>query len=80
MPYCKQAAKDAIDRGAPPQDAGELTYKFYRTALDYLKGRKRCYLNFAIVLGCLLCTILELYRCKAAPYEDEKIKENGDVT
>lgn len=31
------------------------------------------------LLGALECCKLELYRRLAAPYEDQKMKENGDV-
>ena len=41
-------------------------------------GRTRyAHLNEAI--GVLECAKLELYRRVAAPYEDEKIAESGDV-
>ena len=78
MPYIDDHARVAVDAGMPPKNAGQLTYKFYKIALDYL-GDKFCFMDMALVLGCLLCTILELYRRKAAPYEDEKINLNGDV-
>jgi len=31
------------------------------------------------IIGALECAKLELYRRVAAPYEDDKIAENGDV-
>ena len=31
------------------------------------------------MVGVLECAKLELYRRMAAPYEDEKIEDNGDV-
>ncbi len=40
---------------------------------------KRRYFTFVLVLGTLFCVALEYYRRRVAKYEDEKIKENGDV-
>ena len=41
-------------------------------------GRLR-YTHVNEAVGVLECAKLELYRRVAAPYEDEKIAENGDV-
>ena len=35
--------------------------------------------NLNAIIGALECAKLELYRRVAAPYEDDKIIENGDV-
>ena len=40
------------------------------------------YSNYADInsaIGVLECAKLELYRRQAAPYEDKKIEENGEV-
>ena len=37
------------------------------------------YQNLNAIIGALECAKLELYRRVAAPYEDVKITENGDV-
>ena len=37
------------------------------------------YHKFNAMAGVLQCIILELYRRLVAPYEDQKIKENGDI-
>ena len=37
------------------------------------------YSKYERAIGSLMCTALELYRRKIAPYEDLKIEENGDV-
>jgi hypothetical protein len=84
MPYVNPEARARIDAGARPQDAGELNYAITRIVDAYLgglageAGRLRyAHLNEAI--GVLECAKLELYRRIAAPYEDEKIAESGDV-
>jgi len=40
---------------------------------------KTSYTELNAAIGMLECAKLELYRRKLALYEDEKIKENGDV-
>jgi hypothetical protein len=84
MPYVDQDARRRIDAGEPPANAGELNYAVTRIVDAYLvraaedAGRVRYgHLNEAI--GVLECAKLELYRRIAAPYEDEKIAESGDV-
>lgn len=84
MPYVTPEARARIDAGDPPKDAGELNYAVTRLVDAYLArlageaGRLRyAHLNEAI--GVLECAKLELYRRVAAPYEDEKRAESGDV-
>jgi len=90
MPYIKQERrKDVVDYPAGDSvtvktrnlcSAGELNFAITSIVADYIAGQK-C-LNYSIlndVVGALECAKLELYRRLAAPYEDKKIKENGDV-
>jgi hypothetical protein len=46
---------------------------------EYLTENGRNYANINEVIGVLECAKLEIYRRVAAPYEDEKIDQNGDV-
>jgi hypothetical protein len=80
MPYIKQERRDAILGGARPQDAGELNFAITVLVDNYLmdKGEIR-YLHLNEVMGAMDCAKLELYRRVAAPYEDKKIAEAGDV-
>ncbi|MBI4158427.1 MAG: hypothetical protein HY505_02305 [Candidatus Yanofskybacteria bacterium] len=61
--------------------AGFLNYIFTRTTLKVLKSLfgKFSYWMFALIIGVLITMIFEIYRRVVAPYEDGKIKENGDV-
>lgn len=84
MPYVSPEARQRLDGGDAPDGAGELNYAITRLVDAYLSrmagrdGRLRyAYLNEAV--GVLECAKLELYRRVAAPYEDGKITENGDV-
>jgi hypothetical protein len=84
MPYIAQDARTRIDEGAVPENAGELNYALTRLVDAYLAraaktdGRLR-YAHVNEAIGVLECAKLELYRRIAAPYEDEKIAESGDV-
>lgn len=84
MPYVAPEARSRLDAGAEPAEAGELNYAITRIVDAYLKrsavidGRTR-YAHLNEVIGVLECAKLELYRRIAAPYEDDKIAENGDV-
>ena len=80
MPYVDSEARDRIGRGQPPRNAGELNYAVTKLVDDYLvsKGELR-YAHLNEVIGALECAKLELYRRLAAPYEDRKKDESGDV-
>jgi hypothetical protein len=80
MPYIDQHARARLEQGGAPQTAGELNYAITRLVDQYLidKGGIR-YAHLNEVVGALECAKLELYRRLAAPYEDEKIREAGDV-
>jgi len=58
---------------------GKFTYVVYMLCIGYLAKNGKCYDNFAAISGALVSTGQELYRRVTAPYEDTKIKENGDV-
>lgn len=83
MPYIDRESRLRLDccgfnDCSDPTDAGELTYKLYKTCARFI-GPKPRFIRICTVMGALLCTALEIYRRIAAPYEDTKIKENGDV-
>ena len=87
MPYIKTEKRAKYDKplhelldilkSLPPEEVdGELNY----VVTKILKGvypLKYYHLNKAI--GVLECIKLEFYRRVAAPYEDIKVKESGDV-
>ena len=85
MPYIKQEGRDnldlAIDNLAnlikPEHRAGELNYVITKLLLSN-KGDGK-YKDFNELIGMLECCKQEFYRQHIAPYEDKKIKENGDV-
>ena len=82
MPYISQQDREEINQGREPESAGELNYKITTLIQSYLdrtcvKGVSYGKINE--VIGALECCKLELYRRLAAPYEDKKMQENGDV-
>lgn len=79
MPYIDKARRRVIDQGAPCVTAGELNYVITRVLDDYLEVVGLRYSTLNEVVGVLECAKLELYRRIAAPYEDWKLAENGDV-
>jgi hypothetical protein len=79
MPYIKN--REFLDRGLHtvfPENTGELNYCLTKMILDYL-GETPNYQKYNDVIGVLQCIIQEIYRRRVAPYEDLKIKENGDI-
>lgn len=81
MPYIRQEFRDRVNRSLTPESAGELNYLITRTIDRYL-GNPAGVVKYAEIneaIGVLECAKLELYRRIAAPYEDEKRQENGDV-
>lgn len=77
MPYIKQ--KDRSRAKEDPVTAGELNYAISCLLLNYIKIQGLSYTTINDIVGALEGAKLEFYRRVASPYEDEKIKENGDV-
>lgn len=61
-----------------PGTSGELNYLFTMLIKEYLRNGVN-YQKINDVIGALEGAKLEFYRRVVAPYEDEKIKQNGDV-
>jgi hypothetical protein len=57
--------------------AGHLNYTITKILLE--TTGKVSYARLNEIVGCLECAKLEYYRRKVAEYEQQKIKENGDV-
>jgi hypothetical protein len=80
MPYIlSQARNKILYEDFKPTTAGELNFLITSIIDDYIKQHG---LNYGIInelIGVLECSKLELYRRIAAPYEDSKIEQNGDV-
>lgn len=79
MPYIKQERRKSLENVFWPEGSGELNYLLTKTIQVYLKKQGTNYQTINDIVGALEGVKLEFYRRVAAPYEDEKIKENGDV-
>lgn len=80
MPYIKQQRREDFEKGRDYiENPGELNYMFTLLCEGYLRHNGTSYQSYNDIIGALEGAKLELYRRKVAPYEDEKIKENGDV-
>ncbi len=92
MPYIKQEDREdiffldnSLDTYQISVDditsAGELNFAITSIVDHYIRNSERglCYAMLNEAIGVLECAKLELYRRIAAPYEDTKIEENGDV-
>lgn len=82
MPYIKQERRLALafDDYPRPEGPGELNYVITKLIDDYLYRKvKGSYADINEVIGVLECAKLEFYRRIAAPYEDEKCRQYGDV-
>lgn len=86
MPYIRPDDRKPLDplidelAAKLPHDAlaGNLNYVISRLCARVLESEKN-YARLNELVGALECAKLELYRRVAAPYEDGKIGENGDV-
>ncbi len=87
MPYIKADQRPAIDelvkplidhlKSIPLEDQdGSLNYAVTKIIKNVYPQK---YFHFNRALGVLTAIIQELYRKIVGPYEDTKIKENGDV-
>jgi len=82
MPYIEQKRREELDSfliAAPAVTSGELNYKITQILLDYLRVNGTRYQVFNDITGALDNAKQEFYRRVVVPYEDEKIKLNGDV-
>jgi len=80
MPYIRNRwyRWDINDLNSHPKSVGELNYILTTIIKEYYNSIGG-YQGINDVLGALEGAKLEFYRRVAAPYEDVKIKENGDI-
>ena len=87
MPYISAPERETIEEALGefhPENGGELQYAIaslidrYYTNVAFEEGGVR-YKHMEEMMGALNGANLEHYRMVVAPYEDLKIKQNGDV-
>lgn len=91
MPYLKTKDRDIINATGgdkvtnylakldAKEMAGALNYLNFRIVKKWTEKNGKRYWIFALIIGTLVCCLLEIYRRLIAPYENQKIKESGDV-
>jgi hypothetical protein len=81
MPYLHKSRKDELRPGAdfPALAPGDLNFQITEMCLAYIAHNGPSYRVLNDVVGALESAKLEFYRRAVAPYEDDKIRENGDV-
>lgn len=87
MPYVNQKTRDLVDNEVDALikalydnhwDPGMLNYVFSRVVNKLFK-LNQCYTTINDLVGTLENVKAEFLRRKVAPYEDQKIKTNGDL-
>jgi hypothetical protein len=86
MPYIPDTQRNDIHNdlladglGFCPENAAELNYIVSELINNFLTVQGLTYSNINEMMGALECCKLELYRVVAAPYEEDKMEENGVV-
>ena len=85
MPYVTESRRVVLDDmrlkdvGWECRNAGDLCYCIYKMMVTYLRKHERKFLVMAQAMSAAENAVREFYRREVAPYEDEKIKENGDI-
>lgn len=78
MPYIEKELRGATAL-SNPFNQGELNYALTSLCIGYMRTHGKRYATINDCLGALEGAKQEFYRRVAVPYEDEKIKQNGDV-
>ena len=78
MPYITPDQREAL-KTRPPLNAGELNYAMATSAADYVRAKGLSYQTIAEVIAAFEGAKAEFYRCVAAPYEQGKREENGEI-
>ena len=88
MPYIKNESRGqyenlltelaAIIPSDPMERPGHINYLVSKL-LEKVYGKNMRYAHHNEVIGVLNCIMLEFYRRKTVPYEDEKIASEGDI-
>ncbi len=85
MPYIKQEDRTRLSplasaiEVAEIKTPGELNYLLTLLTHRFLNQKPESYQGYNDAMGALEGAKLELYRRHVAPYENEKIEQNGDV-
>jgi hypothetical protein len=84
MPYIKKDDRPFFDThlnsiGPHTTSKGDLNYCVTQLALHYIKAHGKSYTNISEAASALVDAADEIKRRLLGPYENQKIKENGDL-
>lgn len=83
MPYITKKTREDLRGNAKfrriPRTSGELNFRLTEVILEYLEFHGLSYGKINDITGALGEVKAEFRRRIVAPYEDQKITENGDV-
>ena len=79
MPYIPLEERAELAAGDPIKTPGRLNYILSVAILRYYRNSAQNYQAVNDIMGALEGAKQEFYRRVAIPYEDYKIKQNGDV-
>jgi len=86
MPYVRQPIKDLVHNKEHQVihlktllEPGSLNFAICSLIIAYVKNNGLCYKTLNDIGGALSYADKEFYRRVVAPYEEKKIKENGDI-
>ena len=79
MPYIDQKRRLELRNNDTVETPGELNYMISKICQEYLMSHNLKYQTINDIVGALEGAKLEFYRRMAAPYENDKIEQNGDV-
>jgi hypothetical protein len=84
MPYIRPDRRAAFDQALETlarevQNEGELNYCIYKLSCMLIQRIGESYDNLSLCSSAMEHAKLEWYRKKLVPYEEEKIRQNGDI-
>jgi len=83
MPYIKKRKREELNeefvKDVLPKTEGELNYLITMLCLSYLEFKGLSYATINTIMGAVECAKQEFYRRAAVPYEEKKIRGNGDI-
>lgn len=84
MPYIIRERRDVFDNAlkvlaGEVNSEGELNYCIYKLSMLFIERIGESYSNLSMCSSAMEHAKLEWYRKMLVPYEEEKIRENGDI-
>jgi hypothetical protein len=79
MPYIEKLKRHILTNGGKPMNSGELNFLITTLVREYWLAHGPKYQAINDIVGALESAKAEFQRRVVGAYEDQKIKDNGDV-